>query len=165
MEFESVCCFKNLLLKNCHFFLYHYKAVYSRKQINCFSPNVWSKMSEIRVEYNLQPSRSIVEDCLSLVYLPIKISTGFYFQLQVSASYFGRHFEKTIFFTYMQIAQLFVNRTKAERWKIFHKYENCGHITMPHLRTLWASSEYLCLFSFPLIYVYSIFQWPHPVPH
>lgn len=37
MEFESVCCFKNLLLRNCHFFIGHYKAVFthSRKQINC----------------------------------------------------------------------------------------------------------------------------------
>lgn len=37
MEFESVCCFKNLLLRNCHFFIGHYKAFFthSRKQINC----------------------------------------------------------------------------------------------------------------------------------
>lgn len=167
MEFGSVCCFKNLLLRNCHFFIGHYKAVFthSRKQINCVFPlKVWTKKSKIRVDYNFQPCRSILENCLSLIYFPIKKNS--YFQLQVSASYFGRCFEKTIFFTYMQISQLLLNMTKTEWWKICPKYENCGHITMPHLKSLWASSECLwCLSSFPLIYAYSIFQWPHPVPH
>lgn len=37
MEFESVCCFNNLLLRNCLSFADHYKAAStrSRKQINC----------------------------------------------------------------------------------------------------------------------------------
>lgn len=100
LEFESVCCFNNLLLRNCLSFIDHYKAAstHSHKQINCVFRWKIDKsltISKIRVDYNLQHCRSILENCLSNIYLPIKKILGFLFPTQsVSFLFFEDVFGK-----------------------------------------------------------------------
>lgn len=152
MEFESVCCFNNLLLRNCLSFIDHYKAAstHSHKQINCVFRWKFDEsltISKIRVDYNLQHCRSILENCLSNIYLPIKKSWGFYFQLKVSASYFLKMcLENNFLYLYVNCT-IVCEYNRQKDGKTFHKYENCGYVTSP-----CASSECSwCLFSFHLI--------------
>lgn len=132
MEFESVCCFNNLLLRNCLSFADHYKAAStrSRKQINC--------VFRWKFEGKYPKSGSIITYSAAgafwkIVYpsfnLPIKkIFWGFYSQLKVSASYFLKMGLKNNFL-HLYVNCTIVCQYNKEQWKIFPKYENCGPVT------------------------------------
>lgn len=106
MEFESVCCFNNLLLRNCLSFADHYKAASarSRKQINCvFRWKFEGKYPKLGSIITYSAAGAFWKIVYPSFILPIKKenSGGFISNSKCQLPIFWRWAWKTISFTYM----------------------------------------------------------------
>lgn len=105
MEFESVCCFNNLLLRNCLSFADHYKAASTRshKQINCvFRWKFEGKYPKLGAIITYSAAGAFWKIAYPSFILPIKKALGFFFSnSKCQLLIFWRWAWKTIFFTYM----------------------------------------------------------------